>query len=435
MLGKNAIKADIYGDKQRSIFFRRELIELEPLIDRAHQIYKPLGWDWHEQKKRYTSPKGAVALFKYLDRDRDVEKYMGGSNTDLYFEELPNWPNPEPIYKMRGTLRSPHGVPCQFHGTGNPGGPGHHWVKARYIDPAPGGMVPIEEVLPNGDIHHRIFIPSKLSDNAILMENDPTYVNNLYMSGSESLVRAWLDGDWDQIEGAFFDCWNDDLVIMPFDIPDHWPKFRSFDWGSAKPFSVGWWTVVGEDYLHYGKTIPRGALIRYREYYGAKKHEDGTTQPNKGLKWTVERVDKEIREKEKDGERFKFSVADPSIFSEDGGPSIAERSKIPWIAADNKRIPGWDMLRARIIGEFGKPMIYFFKECVDSIRTIPFLQHDELNIEDLDTNGEDHAADDVRYMCMARPYTPRIATIKRPKDMWDEAFDKETQGDMSWLTR
>ena len=104
-------------------------------------------------------------------------------------------------------------------------------------------------------------------------------------------MKAWLDGDWTIIDGAYFDCWNTELVIDPFTIPDHWFRFRAFDWGSAKPFSVGWWAVAGENYIHKGKVIPRGALVRYREWYGAKS-------ANVGLKLTAEQVAAGIRERE-----------------------------------------------------------------------------------------------------------------------------------------
>src|SRR6516165_2980214 len=99
------------------------------------------------------------------------------------------------------TLRSGAGVPVGFRATGNPGGPGHQWVKARYIDPAPFGWRVIKD---EGGLE-RIFIPSKVTDNSYL---GPDYIARLKASGSETLVRAWLEGDWNIVEGAFFDCWS-----------------------------------------------------------------------------------------------------------------------------------------------------------------------------------------------------------------------------------
>src|SRR5262249_23057791 len=94
----------------------------------------------------------------------------------------------------------------------------------------------------------RVFIPSKLQDNRFLGQE---YVANLQMVGSDTLVRAWLEGDWTVIEGAYFDCWRyEQHVVEPFAVPSSWARFRSMDWGSAKPFSVGWWAIVGDDRGH-----------------------------------------------------------------------------------------------------------------------------------------------------------------------------------------
>jgi hypothetical protein len=138
----------------------------------------------------------------------------------------------------------------------------------------------------------RVFIPSKLSDNRYL---GASYVANLHQSGSAELVRAWLAGDWDVVEGAFFDCWSAARhVVRPFDIPENWSRFRSGDWGSAKPFSIGWWAVVGDKFrTPCGAWLQRGCLVRYREWYGVQKG-----RPNVGLKLYADQVGKGIAERE-----------------------------------------------------------------------------------------------------------------------------------------
>lgn len=111
-----------------------------------------------------------------------------------------------------------------------------------------------------------MFIPSKLDDNPLLLKADPGYVANLQMLGSATLVKAWLEGDWSVIEGAFFDCWSTEKhVIEPFEIPEWWMRFASFDEGFAAPFSVGWWAVASEDHAIIDRIIPKGAMVRYRE--------------------------------------------------------------------------------------------------------------------------------------------------------------------------
>jgi len=416
VLGDFVEHADAYGEHAIGLMIRRQRTELIETIERSRQIYIPLGWQYHEQDKMWRAPNGARLRFAYLERDADAEGYQGHSYTRVYIEEIGNFPNPAPILKLMATLRSGAGVPVGFRATGNPGGPGHQWVRSRYIDPAPLGWRVIKDSISELE---RVYIPSRVSDNHFL---GPDYVQKLKAAGSKELVRAWLEGDWDVIEGAFFDCWEASRhVVRPFTIPKDWPRIRSMDWGSAKPFSVGWWAVVSDDYSHDGKVLPRGCLVRYREWYGA-------SGPNLGLKLTAEAVGAGIIEREAD-EKIADSVLDPSAFAEDGGPSIAERitlgsnGKIHFRPADNKRVPqrgamgGWDQVRARLKGDAdGRPMLVMFSTCVDSIRTIPVLQHDPIRAEDLDTDGEDHAADETRYACMSRPWLPKIV-VEKPNDM------------------
>jgi hypothetical protein len=110
-------------------------------------------------------------------------------------------------------------------------------------------------------------------------------------------------------------------------------------------------------------------------------------------------------------------------------------AKIFFRPADNTRVPGrgamggWDQVRARLIGDAdGRAMMVFFSTCHDTIRTLPALQHDSARPEDVDTHGEDHAAADIRYACMSRPWVPpaKTAAPVKPVDRWrdvDEAED------------
>lgn len=435
VLGDFLEHADAYGEHAIGLMVRRQRTELIETIERSRAIYTPLGWTYHEQDKMWRAPNGARLRFAYLERDADAEAYQGHSYTRIYVEEIGNFPSDKPILKLMATLRSGAGVPVGFRATGNPGGPGHQWVKARYIDPAPGGWRVIRDALSGLE---RVFIPSKVQDNKYLGEQ---YVQQLKASGSKELVRAWLEGDWSVIEGAFFDCWsNERHVIRPFAIPPDWLRFRSGDWGSAKPFSVGWWAVVGDDFdlgegrqspLASGQVtriLPRGALVRYREWYGSNG------QANVGLKLTAEEVGRGIVEREGD-DKISHGVLDPSAFAVDGGPSIAERimagskGKVIFHRADNRRVStlgalnGWDQMRARLVGdEDGRPMIYFFSTCIDSIRTIPSLQHDSDRPEDVDTDGEDHAADECRYACMSRPWVKSNKKTQKRKPLPGQVF-------------
>ena len=432
---------DTYGEHAIAMAFRRERTQLVELIERAKQILKPIGFSWHEQDKYFRGPKGGRLRFTYLESDSDADAYQGHSYTRLYPEELGTFPSEAPINKLQATLRSGQGVPCQMKGTCNPGGPGHQWVKARYrLDTHPHGFERFDFEFVNPFTQKKItktrmFIPSKVTDNRFLGDD---YVANLFQVGSDQLVKAWLDGDWSIIEGAFFECWDSKRhIVRPFQIPEDWPRIRSMDWGSAKPFSVGWWAIVSDDYHGAGFTLPRGCLVRYREWYGSKA-------PNVGLKLTAEEVGSGILAREKDDPKIADSVLDPAAFAEDGGPSIAERvtkgagGKIHFRPADNKRVPqrgamgGWDQMRARLVGDDdGRPMLVMFSTCVDSIRTIPALQHDPLRAEDIDTDGEDHAADETRYACMSRPWLKKV-TVEKTKDVSGYRTTKATATAGDW---
>lgn len=401
-----------YGEAAVGIFVRRKFKQLTEVIARTKQIFKKIGAKYNEQKAEWTMPNGARLKFVYLERDSDAEEYQGHNYTRVYIEEVTNFPNPSPINKLRATLRSPVGVPVGMRLTGNPGGPGHNWVKARYIDPDPNGFKIIAEsceIEIDGVVEtvtlERVFIPSKLGDNMLLLRNDPTYVLRLRQSGSEALVKAWLEGNWDIVDGAYFEV-NEELHVKPRGLiklaPPQAVRFRSFDWGSARPFSVGWW-VIADGTWPKEDPLPFGAIFRYREWYGA-------SGPNQGLHMTADAVADKILQME-DGERIRYAVADPAIFIRNGGPSIAESmAKCHWRRADNKRLPGWEQVRQRLAGEGGVPMMYFADNCEDTLRTLPVLQHDEGDPEDLDTDGEDHAADEIRYACMSRPWKPKLIT-------------------------
>lgn len=399
-----------YGKAAVGLFLRRELTQLTEVMARARELFEPIGATWNEAKKTLTMPNAARLKFAYLDNDADAEKYQGHNYTRIYIEEVTNFPSPAPIDLLRATLRSASGVPVGMRLTGNPGGAGHNWVKARYIDPHPAGGKVIweeDEIEINGVLTKirlsRVFIPSKLGDNQKLLMSDPTYVLRLKQAGSEALVKAWLDGNWDLIDGAYFDEFTPSLHIISRDYKAAIPKsaliFGAFDWGSAKPFSMGWYAVSDGTW-----GLPRGALFKFAEWYGRipNKH-------NVGLKLNADEVARGITQREREMMiQPQYRVADPAIFIQNGGKSIgATMSEVgcSFIRADNKRLSGWQEVHRRLKGitdangNIVTPMLYISEDCKDTIRTVPVLQHDKTNIEDVDTEGEDHAGDELRYAC------------------------------------
>lgn len=364
---------------------------------------------------------------------KDVYKYQGAEIHVLLIDELTHFL--EGMYRfLRNRVRMVGiTLPAEYAGKfprimcgANPGNVGHFWVKMSFVDDGP--MI-IREMPANEGGMRRQYIPARLEDNPSMQDDDPGYEHRLEGLGSPAQVRAMRHGDWDIVEGAFFPEWRvDQHVLRPFAIPQHWARIRGFDWGSAAPFAVGWWAVASESVNRPEGLIPRGALIQYREWYGS-------SAPNVGLKLTAEAVADGIKERELKGEKIDLSVADPAIFAENGGPSIAERMGMRgvwWTPGDNKRVAqvgaigGWDQVRGRLVGIDGRPMLYSFSTCTALNRTLPALQHDSLRPEDVDTDGEDHAPDMARYVCMSRPWTAPTAQKPKKRDMWAESEGDET---------
>lgn len=361
----------------------------------------------------------------YCQYPSDVVNFQGAEIHALLMDELTHFP--ESVYRfLRGRCRlAGLNIPEQWAGMfprivngANPGGMGHHWVKASFIDSA----VPLEVRLMDkteGGMR-RQYIPARLDDNPSV---DEEYADKLAGLGNEALVRAMLEGDWDIVAGAFFTEFKRDRhVIAPIRLPEHWTRYRAFDWGSAKPFAC-LWIAVSDGTL---PRFPHGALIVYREYYGMG------TEVNVGLKLPADRVAREIKVRdhgETTGEGG-WGIADPAIFAVDGGEAISEtmrKNGTIWRRGDNKRMPGWEQIRVRLEGnEDGVPMLFMFSTCVHLIRTLPALQHDDHKPEDVDSNNEDHAPDALRYGCMARPYV-RTAPPERPKP--------PEPGTMEWLLK
>lgn len=416
-----------YHQAWRGILVRKTNNELEEILARSQEMYPPTGALWEAGKRTWSWPNGATLKLRYLEREDDANRYQGHQYTWVGFDEMGTHATDRGYRKLMACLRSSHDVPTKrVRISCNPGGPGHGWIKERFITPARLGYTPLfdEETK-----MWRVFIPSKLTDNQILLANDPGYLDRLRGVGSPELVRAWLEGDWDVVLGAFFSEFRVDRhVIRPFAVPAHWQRFRAFDWGSAKPFVCLWIAVsdgscvrcFGRNGCDSCESYPRGALIVYREWYGGKD--------NVGLKLTVEEIARGILERQTPGEQIAYSVADPSIAKADGGPSHMERfarEKIHWRPADNNRLAGWDQVRARLRGDGdGRPGLYLFATCPEGIRSIPTAQHDESRPEDIDTEADDHWLDALRYGCMSRPYVGDRKVELPPRGVENMTFNE-----------
>lgn len=360
---------------------------------------------YNDSKKHITFPNGSRILFRYCDNEKDADRFQG-TEVDVLFVDEATHQSEEKMDKLSACVRGVNGFPKRIYYTCNPGGVGHAWVKRLFVD---------RQYKPGENPDDYSFIRSLVRDNLALMQSDPEYVRKLEALPPK-LRKAWLDGDWDIYEGQFFEEFADrpehyidrqwTHVIEPFEIPDGWRIYRSFDWGYAKPFSCAWWAV---DY--------DGVVYRILELYGC------TDTPNEGVKWTPERVFAEIHRIETEHRWLRGKtiqgVADPAIWDAETGESIADvatRYRVYFDKGDHARLPGWMQVHYRLyFDDNGYPMMYVFKNCKAFIRTMPLLQYDEHRVEDLDTDGEDHVADEVRYFLMTRPIKPRKAPIPEAK--------------------
>ena len=364
---------------------------------------------YNDRDKMLRFRNGSTIKFGYLKTEGDTMQYQGAEYDVIFLDEATQL-SEDQMRRISACLRGVNDFPKRIYYTCNPGGQGHGYIKRLFIDRRyEEGEVPTDYT----------FIQSLVTDNKALMASQPDYIKQLEAL-PEKLRRAWLLGDWDVFEGQFFEdlrvspdlqlCAKAGItpdearlqrrylhVIPAFRPPREWKLYRSFDWGYSKPFSCAWWAVDFD-----------GRIYRILEFYGCTK------TPNEGVKWTPEEVFKRIREIEDEHEWLKGrqieGVADPAIWDESGGVSIAEtaeKHRVFFSPGDHKRIPGWMQCHYRLMFDAeGIPMMYVFDTCKAFLRTVPEMMYDEHRPEDLDTDLEDHVCDEWRYMCMARPIKP-----------------------------
>lgn len=340
---------------------------------------------------------GSTINFTYCAKDKDLDRLQGQEYDIIFIDEATQLSEYQ-MLTIGACCRGTNTFPKRVYFTCNPGGQGHQYIKRVFID---------RNYKDREDPDDYTFIQSLVTDNTVLMKMDPDYIKQLEILPPK-LREAWLYGSWNVYEGQFFEEFIDEPdhyldrrwthVIEPFEINPNWKIYRSFDWGYAKPFSVGWWAV---DY--------DGVAYRILELYGC------TDTANEGVKWTPPQVFQKIHEIESEHRWLKgkkiTGIADPAIWNAETGESIAEtagRLGVLFTPGDHERLPGWLQVHYRLaFDDNGYPMMYIFRNCKAFIRTIPLLMYDEHKPEDLDSDGEDHVADEVRYFCMSRPISPR----------------------------
>mgnify|MGYP001567585131 FL=1 len=389
------------------------------------------------QENEFRFWNGSILHLCYCDSENDVEKYRGAEIHVLILDELTHFSEYQYRFLRSRVRIAGLEIPEKYkerlpriEAASNPGSIGHAWVKRTFVAPKQDGEIwktPAEE----GGMY-RQFIKARLADNPYLTKDDPAYADRLRGLGTDSLVRAMLDGDWDLVAGQAFEKLRRDIhCIEPFVPPDDWQCCGSFDWGSSKPFHFGLWTVANGNPLPDGRIYRRGAIILYNELYG------WNGKPDEGRRMEVEEVAEAIK-KRCAGRRLSYIAADPAIWKVDGGPSHAERMLKYGVVlrrSDNARLQGYVEVRQRIAGDEEGPMLYATKNCHDGFwRTMPDLVMDENDLEDVDTSQEDHVYDSVRYMCMSRPWVNAPAKKKEKPDRWMRRFEEDENAEESWKT-
>jgi len=426
-----------FGAAWRGILFRRTYKQLSDVVAKTKRWFYQIfpGAKFNESDYKWTFPGGEELLLRYMDNPDDYWNYHGHEYPWIGWEELTNWPTLDCYEVMKSCCRSSFpGMPRKYRANCNPYGIGHNAVKAYFVDPAPAG-VPVEDA--QGRKRVRLF--GSIFENKILLAADPDYLKNLESITDENKRKAWLYGDWDITAGGALDeVWDRSVhAIRPFRIPRNWRVDRAFDWGSSKPFSVGWWARSDgtEAMLADGrmKAWPRDTLFRIGEWYGRDPK-----RANVGLFMNSAKIGEGIWEHEVRLRAFQAFVrqihpgpADSSIFTKEDGASIYDKilggykraaTHFPGgelFTAANKapgtRKMGLDLIRTRLEASLPKvvdgeaqpqedPGLFIFDTCTDGwLRTVPVLPRDEHDMDEVDTDAEDHAYDETRYEILQKP--------------------------------
>lgn len=368
------------------LLLRRTLPELtenhvRPLLQELNGVAR-----YNQSQRCFLFPNGSRIKLGYCDLEKDVYQYQGQEYDVIGLEEATHFTESQMQFLTTCNRSVRRDFSPRMYYTCNPGGVGHGWVKRLFLD-----RQYREEETP---ADYR-FIPARLTDNPVLMERDPGYRKSL-LSLPEHLRRAYLEGDWDVLQGQYFPEFRRDIhVEPPCAIPAHWRRFRAMDWGYNDPCCVLWFAVD-----------PEGQVLVYRELYVRRTLSSDIARQVAALS---------------QGERIAYTAASPDAWQQRGlggaqGESIAEvfaRGGVPLLPADNRRITGWQRVREALrTGEDGRPGLVIFETCSNLIRTLPLLTYDAHNCEDVSDACEDHAPEALRYGLMSRPIPARIPCLR-----------------------
>lgn len=341
----------------------------ESFEDLITKVFRYVTHEYIPSRNKLEFPNGSSIILGGFKNESDIDKYLGIEYDIIGLEEATQL-SKRKYDMLLGSKRSTKpGWKERIYSTTNPGGIGHAWYKERFVMPHRLGQEQFTR-----------FIPSNYKDNPFL---SPTYVR--YLENLEgALGKAWRDGDWDVFEGMAFPTWEYERhTCEPFQLPEHWPRWRATDWGYAAPFCTLW----------FARDLDTQRIFVYREAYGP-----GLTDLQQA---------RLIRDMSPVSEYYKALYMDPAMWARNRqdregkvystADTFIKEGLFP-TKADNDRLSGkrkFDQLLGNLAD--GEPGIVFFRNCKNAIRTIPELIYDEIRPEDVDTSLEDHAYDAVRY--------------------------------------
>jgi hypothetical protein len=425
LLGDFAVHAGKYGAHAKGILFRRTYPELEEVERRAREIYTPLGWSYNETKKTWTAPNGATLKLRYLMRDKDADNYQGHGYTWQGWDELTNWPSPAALDKLWATLRSAHGVPCYRRSTGNPGGPGHGWVKRRYIDPHPDGYVVFKQV-PNPkkpDLTiESVFIPSKLEENPLIASQGYESRIAAAAGDNEALWEAWRHGRWDVFVGQAYSEFRREFHVLPNtrEFPSNTEWFATMDWGYNRG-TYGLWAVTSERRIELVWEFYDGftqldaeqaaiAIMDASKHWPLPRfiHGDEQMWQKVGTRVTLEQSFRE---------GLKKVCEVPPILVPAKHPPKSREVKVAliheWLTVG--KVPG---TREPSVDEMGRlhgwavPHLRIHERCANTLRVLQEIPVDPDNPNDVDPDyADDHPHDMVGFAVASRPPIPKALPL------------------------
>lgn len=383
----------------QQLILRRTFPDLERSLILAHFKFYPLRggiYKYNSSAHRGKFQNGSTIEFGYLDHEKDVYQYQGAEYDTIRFDELTHFTETMYLYLV-GRLRGVNSYPKQIKSSANPGGIGHTWVKARFIDIGAPNEVHTVTDDQSGTQSTRLFIPSRVTDNSALMASDPEYIKRLERL-PEKERRALLYGDWDLFDGQFFSEFRREKhVCKPFKIPAHWRRYVTIDYGMDMLAAL--WIAVDE----------RGRGWIYRELYEGRDNGKGKDGKGHIISAAAER----LREMTPSEENIYAWLAPPDLWNrrQETGRSAVElfaEKGLYFEKASNNRIAGWRAVRewlAESTDEEGnqEPNLKIFETCPNLIRTLPAVQYNAKNSEDISNEPHEltHAPDALRGFCIS----------------------------------